>query len=100
MPEDQINSVTKLYCKYCSVEREIEIRISGKAHTAYCTHCCNYLKNISYDVPRLYIGKYKGKAIEDIDDKQYLMWFILNINNIKPAQKEAIEKQLQKLKSE
>ncbi len=41
---------------------------------AYCNGCNSFIKNIPYDQPKLYVGKYKGIPIDAIEDLDYLKW--------------------------
>lgn len=46
---------------------------------ASCIDCGSYIKNIPIDKPKLYFGRYKGIAIDDITDLPYLEWVIKNV---------------------
>lgn len=48
---------------------------------AYCNQCQSYIKNIPYDKPKLYVGKYKGIPIDEIEDFRYLKWALENLKN-------------------
>lgn len=63
-----------MVCKKCGCEGIWKQERKGNNEVAYCGRCGAYIQNISYDEPRFYIGKYKGKAIKDIDDLSYLKW--------------------------
>lgn len=45
---------------------------------AYCV-CGAYIKAIPTAVPKLYVGKYKGIPISEIEDASYLEWALKTI---------------------
>jgi hypothetical protein len=53
-------------------------RTESKANNivAYCNKCGAYIKNLPYDVPKFYVGKYKGIPIDEIEDIPYLKWAV------------------------
>lgn len=63
---------------------------------AYCNVCDAYIKNIPHADPTLYVGKYKGTPIKDIDDLSYLEWAIKTLTLSNP-QKEAIQSTISRL---
>jgi hypothetical protein len=48
--------------------------LKSNQNTARCNECDVFIKNIPYDKPRFYVGKYKGKSIDEIADINYLQW--------------------------
>jgi len=46
---------------------------------AICDDCGSHIKFIPQKPPQLYIGKYKGKLISEIQDLQYLEWYLGNV---------------------
>lgn len=72
----------KLYCPKCDEVVDVVTELKSAQNTARCFKCNHFIKNIPYEKPMLYVGKYKGKPIEEIDDLNYLEWAIktLNIN--------------------
>lgn len=87
----------KLTCTKCGLIDEPKIIIKGNHHVAFCIGCGKYIKNVSYDIPKLYIGKYKGTPVSEITDIEYLKWFIKTIEKISFSTKSAISKQIEKL---
>jgi hypothetical protein len=65
-------------------------------HVAYCGGCKAYIKNIAYQEPKFYFGKYKGHLISAIEDLQYLQWAL---NNIKMSEsiRDAVRNQINTL---
>lgn len=86
-----------LSCKKCGLINSYEIIKKGNHHTAFCS-CGAYIKNVAYDTPKLYIGKYKGTPICDITDLHYLEWFFNNVGKISASTRGALQKQIDKLK--
>lgn len=63
-------------CQNCNLEDDYRLVEHATNKSAYCNGCGKYIKNIPYDVPKLYVGKYKGVPIDTIEDLQYLKWAI------------------------
>lgn len=82
-----------LFCKTCGTEKEYHTEMKSGQLTAWCNDCNSYLKNVAYDEPRFYIGKYKGKTVAEVYDFEYLKWFVINIKGNKRL-KEAIKEKL------
>lgn len=62
--------------------------------TAYCNGCSKYIKNISYDKPKLYFGKHKGIPIEDYGNPEmisYLNWIVSQEDIMKKMNKKVKE---------
>lgn len=86
-----------LYCRNCQTQTLYDIVEKGVHHQAICRLCGSYIKNLPHDNPRFYVGKYKGKAISDIDDLSYLKWARDNMSTISSRVFEAIELRIQEL---
>jgi len=75
-----VSDTVKAYtCKKCNTTNEFTVKPVANNLMAICDHCGGHIANIPYDEPRLYIGKYKGMAISEIDDLGYLRWAVLNL---------------------
>lgn len=61
-------------CGKCQSVNDYNVVEKANNKVAYCNKCEAYIKNIPYDTPKLYVGKYKGKPITEIEDLQYLKW--------------------------
>lgn len=83
-----------LVCRKCGAINCTQIIDKGVHHTAFCSVCGAYIKNVAYNVPTIYFGKYKNFAVKDISDKDYLIWFLANIPKITDRLREAIEEQI------
>lgn len=70
-------------CQNCGLKDDYRIEEKSTNKCAYCNGCDKYIKNIPYEVPKLYVGKYKGYPIDKIEDLQYLKWAVdtLKITN-------------------
>ncbi len=47
---------------------------TGQHVEAICNGCGKHIKFLPTKEPALYVGKYKGKPIKEIDDLDYLQW--------------------------
>lgn len=47
---------------------------------------------------KFYTGKYKDMLVSEVNDAAYLLWFLDNVSRITPALREAIDKQIVKLR--
>ena len=85
-------------CLHCSTINEYTVVENNGQHTAWCNNCKRFIKNVPYGIPTLYIGKYKGKTIEEICriDKGYLKWMVEKNVKVSTIVKEAIEECLKK----
>jgi len=83
-----------LYCSKCDDQKEYYTELKSNQNTARCSVCNTFIKNVPYEKPKFYVGKYSGRAIDEIDDLGYLKWAVQNMKNIKGRTKEAINKQI------
>lgn len=75
-------------CNRCQTTNEYYVEESGPHLKAVCNNCHTYIKFIAREVPKLYVGKYKGIPISEIEDIQYLKWALETLrltNTIKMA---------------
>ena len=91
-----MEKIKDVVCKKCGLINSVHIVEKGVHKMAFCDGCGAWVKNIGYDVARFYVGKYKGMKVEDVDDKNYLEWF-LRETKPKEKMKEALEAQIKKL---
>ena len=63
-----------LFCSKCNDQKEYYAELKSNQNTARCSTCDSFIKNIPYQKPMLYVGKYKNKPIEELDDLSYLQW--------------------------
>lgn len=63
-----------IVCNKCGLVNDYHTIKKANNQVAYCNGCGSYIKNIPHDVPKLYVGKYKGIPINQIEDLQYLKW--------------------------
>jgi len=66
---------------------------------ATCISCGAYIQNIAYDVPKMYVGKFKGMDIKSINDIGYLKWAHENMNSLTRRQKDAVHEQIIRLEN-
>jgi hypothetical protein len=65
-----------IVCNKCGLVNDYRTEKKSNNLVAYCNGCDAYIKNIPQDVPKLYVGKYKGIPISDIEDLSYLKWAV------------------------
>ena len=82
-------------CLKCGSVDNYRVEVKSVHHVAYCNSCDSFIKNIPYDLPKLYVGKYKGVPINQIMDADYLKWANLNMNSLNERQRKAIDEQIQ-----
>lgn len=63
-----------IVCNKCGSVNDYRTIQKANNKVAYCNGCDAYIKNIPHDVPKLYVGKYKGIPIDTIEDLSYLQW--------------------------
>lgn len=61
-------------CSKCQSVNNYRTEEKSTNKVAYCNNCGAYIKNLPYDVPKLYVGRYKGIPIDTIEDLDYLKW--------------------------
>jgi hypothetical protein len=65
-----------IVCKHCGLVNDYKTRQNGKHLEAICNGCDKHIKFLPQAEPMLYIGKYKGIPIKDIEDLNYLQWVV------------------------
>lgn len=89
-----------LFCPTCKEEKEYFTELKSNQNTARCIICNTFIKNIPYQKPSFWVGKYKGKPIDEIQDLDYLKWAIQKMNNLNKRTKDAVSQQILKLEFE
>lgn len=85
-----------IVCKRCGCIDDYIVEVKAHNHVATCSGCGAFIKNIPYEEPRFYFGKYKGTEIAKCNDKGYLEWVIKNTKQ-KGRTLKAIENRLSAL---
>ena len=71
-----------IICQHCGSVNDYSTQMKSCQNVATCNGCGKHIKNIPYNPPALYFGKYKGKAIKDYDtpdEVNYLHWIRNNL---------------------
>lgn len=63
-----------IVCQSCGLINDYAVHEKANNHCAFCNGCGRFIKNIPYKEPSFYVGKYKGRPINTIDDVSYLEW--------------------------
>lgn len=85
-----------LYCGHCDKQVGYYTELKSNQNTAWCNECNGFIKNIPYSKPALYVGKYKGKPIDELEDLNYLQWAEKNMK-LNARTKEAIQSRIAQL---
>lgn len=81
-------------CTHCGSDDLRKERKNEKQVGLYCNSCDKWLKWVSWDVARVYGGKYNGIAISEMTDLGYLKWAFNNHNGLSHKQRKAISKRI------
>lgn len=85
-----------LYCAKCDTQSEYYTELKSNQNVARCSVCDTFIKNIPYEKPMLYVGKYAKKPIEELTDLSYLQWAEKNMK-LNTRTKEAIRSRITQL---
>lgn len=88
-----------LFCGHCNKQVGYYTELKSNQNTAWCNECGGFIKNIPYQKPALYVGKYKGKLIEEINDLNYLQWADRTMK-LNPRTRDAIRHRISQLEFE
>lgn len=87
-----------LFCPKCKSEKGFYTELKSNQNTARCNDCNTFIKNIPYQEPKFYVGKYKDQRICDIEDVGYLEWALKNMSSLNARVKDAISQRIAQLK--
>jgi len=85
-----------LSCNKCGLVDDYTISDRGVHKTAFCNGCGSYIKNVAYQPPALYFGKYSGREIKSLtsdEEVRYLQWLTIQ-TWLKPKVKEQVDAHL------
>lgn len=85
-----------IVCNKCGLIDQYTTELKSNNLVATCL-CGAYIKNLPQDKPTFYVGKYKGKAVDEVDDLGYLKWYRDNFQRQTQRMKEAIKAQIDRL---
>lgn len=86
-----------LFCQNCSKHTTFYTELKSNQNTARCTECGTFIKNIPYQPPMFYVGKYKGIPIDEIEDIGYLQWALQKMSNLKGRTRDAVQSRISQL---
>lgn len=84
----------QLKCNSCGAIDQYYTTLVSNNNVARCKVCDAFIKNIPYDKPKMYVGKYKNQLIENIEDMGYLKWALANMTTLTKSQRDAIENRI------
>lgn len=89
----------ELICANCGpIGTEYYTELKSGQNVARCNKCDRFIKNLPQGGEAvLYLGKYKGTAVKDIEDLPYLKWAKDGMTTLKPKIKDAIQKRIDQL---
>jgi hypothetical protein len=64
----------QIKCNKCGAVDKFYTEVKANNNVARCSECDAFIKNIPYEQPKFYVGKYKDKLISEIEDMNYLKW--------------------------
>ena len=86
----------EIKCQKCGSE-EYYTELKANNNVARCSKCDTFIKNIPYEKPKLYVGKYKGIPIDEINDLGYLKWANEKMDKLSKSVRDGIQKAIDKL---
>lgn len=86
-------------CGNCGSINDFTTERKANNLVATCNGCDRFIKNIPYDEPKFYFGKYKDKPIKEIEDLQYLTWARDKMNSINPRTRTAVTDRINELQT-
>lgn len=89
--------IVMITCHNCGSIDDFSTEQKSNNLVATCNSCGKFIKNIPTEKPAFYVGKYKGKQIDDIDDISYLQWAHDNMNSLNSRQRNAIKERINHL---
>lgn len=68
-------------CAKCGAVEDFTITEKSNNQVCKCNQCGHGMGNLpqANKEPILYVGKYKGKSVNEIDDLPYLRWLLANV---------------------
>ncbi|HYH14321.1 MAG TPA: hypothetical protein VD794_03820 [Flavisolibacter sp.] len=66
-----------IICPRCN-STDYYTELLSTQNVARCLKCNAFIKNIPYNEPQFYFGKYKGRVVSSIEDLSYLRWALAN----------------------
>lgn len=94
--QNTIKTEDYLTCYKCGGSNDFATELKSNNLVAICRGCGSFIKNVPYKEPAFYFGKYKGTAIKDIIDKDYLTW-ALNTVRLSSSLRAAISERINTL---
>ena len=91
-------NIPHLVCRNCGAVNSYSTELKSNQLVATCDECNSYIKNIPYNEPTFYFGKYKGFAVCEIDDVNYLEWALFKTKPSK-RMREALESRIKQLQN-
>lgn len=86
----------KLFCKKCQKDVDFYTEVKANNNVARCSECDSFIKNIPYEEPKFYVGKYKNIPINQIIDKNYLEWAAKEMK-LSKSMRDAIKQRISEL---
>lgn len=90
LPSDNI------VCRSCGSINDYKVEEKGNHHCAYCNGCGEFIKNIGHQPDIFHFGKFKGKLVSEVDDRQWLEWAVETVK-MSPKLRTAVKAKIEKL---
>lgn len=86
----------QITCNKCGAADQYYTEVKANNNVARCSVCNAFIKNIPYEKPTFYFGKFKNTSVAEVEDVQYLKWVLANTKQA-AAMRDAIQKQIDHL---
>ncbi len=73
--------------------------MKSNQQVATCDSCSKFIKNIPYQEPQFYFGKYKGTKVSEITDLGYLQWYLEFTMGNSQRMKDAVKARIEQLEN-
>lgn len=83
----------QIKCLKCGAIDKYYTELKANNNVARCSECDAFIKNIPYNEPTFYFGKYKGKKVSEVEDMDYLKWVLAKTKQ-SASMRKAIQEQI------
>lgn len=83
----------QIICNKCGAVDKYYTELKSNNNVARCSECNSFIKNIPYQQPKFYFGKYNGVPVSEMTDMGYLKWALKEMKLTK-VMRDAITKRI------
>lgn len=95
----------ELICKKCGPTFDYSVIQNGPHNQAKCNKCNSHLAFVKKSILSedsdsliIYFGRHKGKMIKEVDDIEWLIWSLSNVDTLNIRYKIAIQNRIDDIK--